>query len=87
MNPLSWKRTQLFAWALFCVAGALCGLGFAWLDSPFHALCRGSISGEWANCTRVLGMWLQYPSVYWPMMLYGALAPGLIFYGVQIARR
>ena len=86
MNPLSWKRNHLVAGVLFCLAGALCGLGFAWLDSPFHSLCRGSISGDWANCTYALSLWLGYPSVYWPMMVYGALIPGVVFYAVQLAR-
>jgi hypothetical protein len=87
MNPFTWDRRHLAAWLAFCVAGALCGLGFAWLESPFHALCSGAISGEWANCSQIFLMWLQYPSAYWPMMLYGALVTGVIFYGVQLARR
>ena len=86
MNPLSWNRKHFAAWLLFCIAGAFCGLGFAWLDSPFHALCSHSVSGEWANCTHVFGLWLGYPSVYWPMMLYGALIPGVVFYAIQLAR-
>ena len=86
MNPLSWKSKHLSAWALFSVVGALCGLAFAWLDSPWHALCRSSFSGEWANCARVLTLYLQYPSAYWPMMLYGALIPGVTFYAFQLAR-
>jgi hypothetical protein len=49
MNPFAWDRRQLAAWPAFCVAGALCGLGFAWLESPFHALCSGAISGEFAD--------------------------------------
>jgi hypothetical protein len=52
----------------------------------FHALCSGAISGERANCSQILLMWLQYPPAYWPMMLYGALVSGMIFYG-QLARR
>jgi hypothetical protein len=86
INPLSWKRNHLAALLAFCVAGALGGLAFSWFDSPFYALCRSSISGEWSNCARVLLLWLPYPEAYWPMMVYGALVPGLIFYGLQLAR-
>jgi hypothetical protein len=87
MNPFTWDRRHLAAWLAFCVAGALCGLGFAWLESPFRAICSGAISGEWANCSQIFLMWLQYPSAYWPMMLYGALVTGVTYYGVQLARR
>lgn len=87
MNPLGWERNHLAALVAFCLAGAACGLIFARLDSPFHSLCSSSLSGEWANCSRVLIMWLQYPSAYWPMVSCGALIPGLIYYGFQLARR
>jgi hypothetical protein len=86
MNPLTWKKNHIAAWLVFCAAGALCGLAFAWIDSPFHALCKASFSGEWANCAHVLLLWLQYPAAYWPMMIYGALVPGLAYYGFQLAR-
>jgi hypothetical protein len=86
MNPLHWKRDDIAALIVFCAVGALGGLAFAWLDSPMHSLCQHSISGEWSNCTRVLLMWLQHPSIYWSAMLSGALVPGLAFYGFQLGR-
>jgi hypothetical protein len=57
MNPLNWKREHQIAWIVICLGGAIVGLLAAWFQSPFYQLCHDSISGEWANCTRVRSVW------------------------------
>jgi hypothetical protein len=86
MNPLRWKREHLIAWVLFCVVGAMVGLLFAWLQDPFYGICQSSFSGEWANCARVFLEWLPHPMLYWPMVAFGVLIPGVTFYAVQLLR-
>jgi cell division protein FtsX len=86
MNPLRWKREHLVAGILFCVVGAMIGMLVAWFQSPFYQLCHTSISGEWANCTRVFLEWSPHWPLYWPMVLFGVLIPGMTFYAVQLLR-
>lgn len=85
-NPLSWKREHLAAWLSLCAAGGMVGLLFAWLDSPFHTMCSHSVSGEWANCTRAFLGWLPYFQLYWSMVGFGVLIPGLAAYAYQLLR-
>jgi hypothetical protein len=87
MNPLRWKREHVVAWILVCVVGALIGLLFAWLQDPFYQLCHTSISGQWANCSRVFLGWLAHVTLYWPMVTFGVLIPGVAFYAFQLARK
>jgi protein-S-isoprenylcysteine O-methyltransferase Ste14 len=70
----------------FCAVGAIAGIFFAWIDSPFRQLSSHSVSGEWANTTNVFLLWLSHVGLYWPWSLMGACAAGLAFYGVQLAR-
>jgi hypothetical protein len=83
----AWGIKQWVGLAAVCVAGALCGLAISWLTSPFHRLCTHSVSGEWSDCSRVLGMWLHYPSGYWVTVLGGATVLGVAFCGIQVSRR
>ena len=87
MNPLDWKRQDQVALIVFCAEGAIAGIFFAWMDSPFRQLSSHSISGEWANTTSVFMTWLSLIGLYWPWPLIGAVAAGLAFYGVQLTRR
>lgn len=84
MNPLAWRREQQVAGLLFSGAGALCGLLYAWIDSPFYRICHAP--GGFANCSKMLGTWLGYPSQYWLFVAIGALIPGMIFYGLRILK-
>jgi hypothetical protein len=86
MNPLNWKREHQIAWIVICLVGAIVGLLAAWFQSPFYQLCHDSISGEWANCTRVLLEWLPHTSLYWPLPMFGALIAGLTFYAGHLFR-
>jgi hypothetical protein len=79
MNPLRWRREHLVAWALFCMVGAMIGLLVAWFTSPFYTLCSHTLS---SRC--VLFMWLPFVELYWPMVLFGVLIPGLTFYAVRL---
>jgi hypothetical protein len=84
MNPLDWKREHQIAGVSFCLAGALSALVYCWLDSPFYRICH--VPAGFANCSEMLGLWLQHPSQYWVLMLLGAVVPGLIFYGLKLIR-
>jgi hypothetical protein len=84
MNPLRWKREHQVAWFVICLIGAIVGLLFAWFQSPFYYISRASLSGEWANSTRVFLNWLPYVELYWPWPMFGAIIPGLAFYAFQL---
>jgi hypothetical protein len=86
MNPLGWKLEQRIAGIVICLIGGTIGLLFAWFENPFYALCRASLSGEWANCSRVFFLWLPNVGLYWPWPMFGALILGLAFYVLQILR-
>jgi hypothetical protein len=85
MNPLSWKREHLLAGAIFCVIGAIGGIFFAWMQSAFHTIAAGSLSGEWSDYSRVFLLWLR-DAHYWPWPTMGALVAGLSFYAVLLLR-
>jgi hypothetical protein len=84
MNPFHWKREHQLSWMVFCIIGAITGLLFAWFQDPFYQLCHTSISGQWANCTRILLDWLPNVGLYWPLPIFGAIIAGLIFYAVRL---
>ncbi|MGZ3519308.1 MAG: hypothetical protein ACXVAM_19435 [Vulcanimicrobiaceae bacterium] len=86
MNPLHWKRHHQVAGIAFCAVGAIAGVFFAWMDSPFRQLSSHSISGEWADAASVFLHWLSHVGLYWPWPLMGACAAALAFYGVQLTR-
>jgi hypothetical protein len=86
MNPLYWKREHLFAWILFCLVGNLIGLLCAWYDSPFRQVCRGTISGDFANCGQVFSLWISHPSQYWLMAILGAAILGTAFYALRLMK-
>jgi hypothetical protein len=87
MNPLDWKLQHQLAGIAFCAVGAIAGIFFAWMDSPFRQLSSHSISGEWANTTIVFLVWLSRADLYWPWPAIGACAAGLAFYGLRMARQ
>jgi hypothetical protein len=87
MNPLDWKRPDQVAAIAFCAVGAIAGVFFAWMDSPFRQLSSHSVSGELPNATNVFLLWLSHVGLYWPWPLMGACAAGLAFYGGQLIRR
>lgn len=87
MNPLDWKRHHQVAAIAFCALGAIGGVLFAWMDSPFRQMSAHSISGEWANGTNVFMLWLSHIGLYRPWPLMGAWAAGLAFYGLQLTKQ
>lgn len=86
MNPLHWMRHHQIAGIAFCAVGAIAGVFFAWMNSPFRQLSSHSISGEWADEASVFLHWLSHVGLYWPWPLMGACAAALAFYGVQLTR-
>jgi hypothetical protein len=86
MNPLAWNHQHQVAGVAFCTVGAIVGVFFAWLDSPFRQMSSHSVSGEWSNATNVFLLWLSHIGLYWPWPLMGACAAGLAFYGLQLIR-
>jgi hypothetical protein len=86
MNPLTWSKEHRLAVICFGSLGALLGIGLAWLDSPFHHVCRTTISGEFSNCSQIFMLWLRYPSQYWLSALVGAAILGLGYYSVRLAQ-
>jgi hypothetical protein len=86
MNPLDWRRENQAAGIAFCIAGAIAGIFFAWMDSPVRQLSSHALSGEWANPTNAFLFWLSHVGLYWPWPTMGACTAGLIFYGVEIRR-
>ena len=83
MNPLDWKRQHQVAGLAFCAVGAIAGIFFAWMDSPFRQLSSHSM----ANASNVFLLWLSHVDSYWPWPLMGACFTGLAFYGLQLTRR
>jgi hypothetical protein len=86
MNPLRWRREHQLAWFLICVIGGIVGLLSAWFQSPFYAISHASLSGEFANSTRVFFVWLPNVALYWPWPMFGAVISGLTFYVFQLLR-
>jgi len=86
MNPFHWRREHQLAWIVFCLIGCTLGLLFAWLQDPFYQLCHVSLSGQWANCTRVFFEWLPNVALYWPWPALGTILAGLSFYAAQLLR-
>jgi hypothetical protein len=65
MNPLRWTREQQLAGIIICFIGGVCGLLFAWMQSPFHTLAVTNLSVEWADYSNVFLIWVQNAH-YWP---------------------
>ena len=86
INPLSWRREQLVAWGIITLIGAILGLVFGWFQSPFYVLTHGTVSGEWANSTRIFVWWVGSPTVYWIWPFLGALLAALAFYAARLLR-
>jgi hypothetical protein len=87
VNPIHWSARRKIAGVLFVIFGALAGIFFAWLDSPFRALSSHSLSGEWADYTQVFLMWLSHPHLYWSWLVFGILAAAIGFYAVELGHR
>jgi hypothetical protein len=77
MNPLHWKRQHLVTWAVLMVAGAVAGMVFAWLVSPFSHL-------PGANTQTMFFAFLHYPWTYWPYVAAGAVTAGLAYYSADL---
>jgi hypothetical protein len=66
MDPFRWKREHQLACIVICLIEATLWLPFTWIQYLFYYLCHSSVSGEWANCSRVFLMWLPNTTLYWP---------------------
>jgi hypothetical protein len=85
MNPFRWTREQQLAAGAACLVGALAGVFFAWMESPFRTISVHSLSGEWSDYTEVFLTWLRVGH-YWPWPLLGAAIAGLTVYAIQLLR-
>jgi len=70
MNPLNWKRRHLVIWAVIIFAGAVAGMGFAWLVSPLSHLAG-------ADPRTMFFAFLHYPCA-------GAVTAGLAYYSADL---
>jgi hypothetical protein len=86
MNPIRWKREEQVAGLAFCVVGAIAGIFFAWMDSPFRVASSHALSGEWADAPNIFLLWLSHAGLYWPWPLFGALGAALAYYGSHLVR-
>ena len=77
MNPLNWKRRHLVIWAVIIFAGAVAGMGFAWLVSPLSHLAG-------ADPRTMFFAFLHYPWTYWPYVGAGAVTAGLAYYSADL---
>ena len=82
LNRIDWSAKRKVAGVLFLILGALAGIFFAWLESPFRALSLRSLSGEWADYPQVFLTWLSHPRLYWLWPMFGSLAAAICFYAV-----
>jgi hypothetical protein len=86
MNPSHWTREHQAALVIICVIGGIVGLLLAWFHSPFFRISQASVSGEWANPTRVFFTWLPNVELYWPWPAFGAVIAGLAFYAFRLVK-
>jgi hypothetical protein len=73
MNPLHWERQHLVAWGVITILGALVGMLFGWLLSPFSRVQEVDVGTFFIA-------WLHYPVAYWPWLAFGAIFAALAFY-------
>lgn len=78
MNPLHWKREHRHAWVVISLTGAIAGLLFGFIHSPFFTILQ-----TW----QAFVAWLWFPGSYWAWPVFGFLVTGTIFYAVQLLRR
>jgi len=69
MNPLHWKRERQHAWIVISLTGAIAGLLFGFIHSPFFAILQA-----WP----AFGAWLSFPGSYWPWPTFGFLITGFL---------
>jgi hypothetical protein len=77
LNPLYWKKEHLIIWAALILAGAVAGVIFGWLVSPFSR-------GQGANMGAMLVAYLHYPASYWPWSAAGAALAGGAYYSADL---
>jgi hypothetical protein len=85
INPFNWSLNHQFAGAIVCVLGAIGGILFAWMESPFRQVAMANLSGEWSDYTSVFLTWLRFGR-YWVWPVLGAVIAGLAVYSVQLLR-
>jgi hypothetical protein len=78
MNPFDWKPEHRHAWVVISLTGAVAGLLFGFIHSPFFTILQ-----TW----QAFAAWLSFPGSNWPWPVFGFLVTGAMFYGVQLLRR
>ncbi len=77
MNPFRWTRQHRMAWLIVSMTGAVAGVLFAYIQSPFFFAPRG-----W----RIFEAWLWTPSTYWVWPVAGFFVTATLFYLAQLGR-
>jgi hypothetical protein len=77
MNPFRWTLQHRITWLIMSVTGAVAGVLFAYIHSPFFLAPRG-----W----RVFEAWLWTPEDYWVWAISGLFVTALVFYLAQLGR-
>jgi hypothetical protein len=77
MNPFYWTLQHRMAWLIVSVAGAVAGILFAYIQSPFFFAPQG-----W----QVIEAWLGSPGIYWVWPISGFFVTALLFYLAQLPR-
>ena len=77
MNPFCWTLQHRMAWLIVSVAGAISGVLFAYIRSPFFFAPQG-----W----QVFEAWLLSPGIYWVWPISGFFVTALVFYLAQLVR-
>jgi hypothetical protein len=77
MNPFHWTHQHRAAWLIISLTGAIAGLLFDYIQSPFFFA-----PGGWL----VFETWLQRPGIYWDWAISGFFVTALLFYLAQLGR-
>jgi len=80
MNPLRWGRAHQLAALIACFSGALIGILFAWMRSPFRWLALQSDYSE------TFLFWLQ-DGRFWRWPVLGAIGAAVIVCAAEWLRQ
>ena len=83
MNPLRWRCEYQIAWIVFCVAGGMAGLFFAWMESATRMMANYTLG---VDAPWLFLLWLRHPSGYWLWPVFGIVFIGVTFYAAMLVR-
>jgi hypothetical protein len=77
MNPFHWTMRHRSAWMIVSSTGAVAGVLFDYIPSPFLFAAEG-----W----RLFEAWLWSPEIYWTWAISGFFPTAVLFYVAQLGR-